>query len=161
MATPKDILAEIRTVVEGVTGIARVNSSRKTDEIASGQYSASVLYRGESIELWVINSVNDRDDHTLPVAIEIRTTRNTDDDLIDKVYSVLDAVLLPANKPTEVTWIKPEGIDEPEGEDILSTRINVNVRFRRTPSFVDAFRITDIGDQRVTANGDTRISRVR
>jgi P2-related tail formation protein len=131
MATAKSILTDIRTVVSGITGIVRVNSSRKNDAPASGTYSASVLYRGEAIDQFVINQSGNRMEHIMPVAIDVRTTSASDDDLIDKVYEVLDASLLQANKPTGAISVLPESIDEPEGEEYLTCRINLNVKFRR------------------------------
>lgn len=133
MATDaKTVLQAIRTAVETVPGIKRVNSSRKNDAPASGQYSASVLYRGEELDLFVINKDCNRIEHIMPVAIDVRTSSAQDDDLIDKVYAVLDAVLLPANKPADIINILPESIDEPEGDSYLTCRININVRFRRS-----------------------------
>ena len=158
MATPKDILQDIRDVVANVGGISRVNSSRKNDAPASGQYSASVLYPGEEITLWVINNGSARNDHVMPVTIEVRTSQNSDDDLIDKIYSILDAVLSPSNKPTDCIWIKPDSVDEPEGEGYLTAVINLNVRFRRTPSFIENIRIDADGNVRVTSTGDTRVA---
>ncbi len=133
MATDaKTVLQEIRVVVAAVSGIKRVNSNRKKDAPASGIYTASVLYRGEGLDQFVINSSNNRIEHIMPLAIDVRTTSASDDDLIDKVYAVMDAVLLPANKPTDIISILPESIDEPEGEEFLTCRININVKFRRS-----------------------------
>lgn len=132
MATAKTILASIRTIVDAVTGIDRVTSDRKIDPPGTGIYTASVLYRGEEITQWVINDGASRNDHLMPVAIDIRTTSASDDDLVDKVYAVLDAVLLPANKPSDVILMIPESIDEPEGKEYLTARINVIAHFRRS-----------------------------
>lgn len=127
----KTLLGNIRTIVGDVSGISRVNSSRKKDSIATGQYVASVLYRGEDIQRWGTGGGQGRHEHTTPIAIDIRTAKD-DDDLIDKLYAVLDAVTSDANKPEGVTSLLAEGIDEPEFlEDYLTCRINLTARFRR------------------------------
>ena len=127
----KTVLTDIRCVVGDVPGIDRVNGSRKHDAPATGKFTASVLYRGEALERWIINDSSDRTEHLMPVAVDIRTTGD-DDGLIDKVYAVLDAVCLPANRPTDVISLLPESIDEPDGEEYLSCRINLIAKFRRS-----------------------------
>lgn len=132
MATAKSILQEIRTVVAGVSGISRVNSNRKKDAPATGKTVASVLYRGETIDQWIITQSASRMNHTLPIAIDVRTTSSLDEDLLDKLYAILDAVLDISNKPTGVVNILPVDIEEPTGEEYLTCRINLNVIFRRS-----------------------------
>lgn len=125
-------MADVRAIVKAVKGVSRVNSNRKNDAPGTGKITASVLYAGEDLSEIVINSSSQRIEHIMPVAIEVRTTSAADDDLVDAAYDILDAVLLPANKPTDVIKVSPESISEPEGSEFLFCRVNVTIQFRRS-----------------------------
>ena len=159
MATDaKTIMTALRATIADITGITRVSGDRKTAAPGSGKTSASVLYNGEDLSLFVINASCDRIEHEMPVKVELRSSTADDDVLVDMLYDVLDALLLPANKPTDVITILPESSDEPElAGGLLVSGVNVVVKFRRNRAKVTFTRVTSFGDNRTTSLGDLRI----
>jgi hypothetical protein len=154
-----EIMAAVVVLVEDITSITRASGDIKTSAPGSGQITAEVLYPGEDLSFFVVNTTDNRITHDMPLQVKLRSSSADDGVMTDALYDVLDTLTKPTTRQSlDVTLITPESIDPIEREAGLSTSsVFVTVKFRRNRATAAFIRVTSDGFTRTTSNGDTRI----
>jgi hypothetical protein len=154
-----EIMAAVVVLVENISSISRASGDIKTSSPGSGQITAEVLYPGEDLSFFVVNTTDNRITHDLPIQVKLRSSSADDGVMTDALYDVLDILTKPTTRRSlDVTMITPESIDPIEREGGLAvSSVFVTVKFRRNRALATFIRVTSDGFTRTTSNGDTRI----